>query len=441
MSATVQHVGVVLRLMLSTRGGLVALLALMNTLPMVVMPVFFRGRDDWFEGGFTAGAFAISVLFAPLCRWALGSCLGQRGTQTSAALLPLSPRGRAVAEAIGILVAIAVPVSIITVALTAVVGVSPEAVAFHQAIGILWAVQAALALPHLLLASFDRESPYRHRLWIRWLAAPSLAALCLALPATHSFAGYVGVGVLTAAAVLAWGPAPWLAGGDRRQQSLPAHTESATREGASTPVAMLSHDFRRGLGYGAVRGLLWSLAIVSPLVIVRLWRSPEIAVALALVVAAVVAGRYPLGLCARVIGGQWANNGDFGRAWSTLPVPANSVARAVYLHIALCSAVILAVGVAVLGQATTDATTAGLLVTVAGLALVGIRTHSAVGSVRAWQWSWIVGAASLGCVWVARVALDSPRDANIAAGMVGVALLGAAAVSLSPAGLVRRQRA
>ena len=440
MSATAQHVAVVLRLMCSTRGGLIALLVLVNALPMVAMSVFFRQRASWFEGGLTVGAFAISVLFVPVCRWALASCVGHRHAGTSAALLPLSPRQRAAAETVGVLLAVAVPVTIISGVLAAIVGLGPDSVAFWRSIGILWAVQAAMALPHLIVASLDSEAAYCHRHWIRWLAGPALAALCLTLPAAHSFAGYVAVGVLTGAAMLAWGPVGWVAGGVRRRHSPATRAESATRHGASDPVAMLSSDFRRGLGRGAVRGALWSLALVCPLVILRWWESPAMAAAVALVVAAVIAGRYPLGLSARVVGGPWANNGDFGRAWSTLPLPANAVARAVYLHIVLCSAVIPAVGIAVLGAPTPTTTTAGLLVTVAGLALVGIRTHNAVGSVRAWQWSWVVGTASFGSIWVARFSLDAPRHDTLAAAMIAVAVAGAVAVSLSPAPLLRHRQ-
>jgi len=441
MSATIQHVSVVVRLMCSTRGGLVALLVLVNTLPMVAMPMFARGRDGWFAGGFTVDAFALSVLFVPVCRWALGSCLGHRRAQTSAALLPLSPRQRAVAEAIGMLVAIAVPMAVISAPLAAIVGISPASVVFWRSIGTLLCVQAAMALPHLILASFDREATYSHRLWIRWLAGPTLTALCLSIPAMQSFFGYVAVGVLVAAAALVWGPVAWLAGQPRPRRVFIAPTESPARKGASDPVAMLSRDFRRGLGYGAARGVIWSLALVCPLVVFRWWRFPELAAAGAIVIAATIAGRYPLGLSPRVVGVHWVNNGDFGRAWSTLPIPASAVARAVYLHIALCSAVVLAVCIAVLAAAGPATTTAGLVVMVAGLALVGIRTHNAVGSVRAWQWSWVVGAASIGCVWLARVGLDPSRHTTIAAGMVAVAVLGAVAVCLSPAHLVRSPQA
>ncbi|MEM6992944.1 MAG: hypothetical protein AAF721_20680 [Myxococcota bacterium] len=448
MSAAVHHFGVVLRLMATTRGGLVALLALVNCLPMVAMPMFSRAHADWFAGAFTVDAFVLSVGFAPICRWALGSCLGQRGGRTAAALLPMSPRARAVAETAGVLVAVWVP-AVAVVAIVAgfmAIGLDADVAGVVGSLALLCAGLSTLSLPHLLLASLDREAAYSRRMWIRWLAAPVLTAAALAVPAAHSLPGYALVGLLAAAVTLAWGPAPWLDPTGRGRRRVLANAGPVTRKADSDPAKTLSHDFRRGLRSGALRGLGWALALVVPLVVARWWRFPEIATASALVIAATIAGRYPLGLPARVVGGPWATNGDFGRAWSVLPIPASAVARAVYLHVALCSGVVVLVGLAAFTSASvwfpTEAsrfwTTTGLLLVVTGLALVGIRTHSAVGSVRAWQWSWVVGGASVGCVWAVRVGLDLSRSPLAEGTLVAVAVLGALAVAVSPWALTRR---
>lgn len=449
MSATLHHTGVVLRLLGTTRGGLVALLVMVNCLPMVAMPMFSRHNAGWFAGGFTVDACLFSLLFAPICRWALGSCLGQHGGRTTAALLPLNPHGRAVAEAVGVLLAISIPAVAVmaTVAAVVALGTDIQVQPVVRSVATLCAGLSALALPHLLLASLDREAAYNRRLWLRWLAPPALTFVGLAVPAAQSLVGYGVVGVLAAVVVLAWGPAPWLAAGSRRRRGPLTRKGPVTRKGDGDPAKTLWHDFRRGLQAAAFRGLLWALAVVTPLVVVRWWRFPGIAAACALVIAALIAGRYPLGLRARVVGGPWASNGDYGRAWSALPISATAVARAVYLHVALCSAVLVVVGLAVIASAVAwyppdvahFATTAGLLLTVAGLALVGIRTHSAVGSVRAWQWSWAGGGVAVGCVWVARVGLDPSRDTFAAATLVALAVLGALAVFFSAGLLVRRR--
>jgi len=450
MSATIHHVGVVLRLLGTTRGGLVAMLVLINCVPMVAMSMFVAGGEHRFVYGYTAETFAFSLLFAPLSRWALGHALGVHAGRTTAALLPLGPRARALAEVSAVVLGLWIPAVLVTgvAALAAGMALGTELGEVVLSVATLCAAVSALALPHLVLASLDREVAYHHRIWIRWLAAPGLVALGLALPVARSFGGYVVVGLCAGLVIAVWGPVSWLGSSRRRAPLAPAmDPRTVARPAADEPEAMLRRDFWRGLGAGAMRGALWAVALVGPLVVLRWWRFPALATATAVVIAAVVAGGFPLGLRARVVGGRWANNGDFGLAWSALPIPGRAVARAVYLHIAACSAVVLLV--AVLGlvvviprvpAATAITTTGALLAVVVALVLVGIRTNAAVGSRFSWQFSWLVGASAVASAWLSRFAFDAPHQSMLSTGLGTLAIMAGVVVALSPTSLMRGQR-
>lgn len=450
MSAATHHFRVMLRLLGTTRGGLVAMLVLVNCVPMVAMSMFVAGAEHRFAYGYTLETFAFSLSFAPLSRWALGLAVGRHAGRTTAVGLPLSPRGRALAEVAAVVVALWVPAVSVTVvsAIAAGVAVGSELGDVVASLATLCAAVSALALPHLMLASLDREAAYSHRIWIRWLAAPSLIALGLALPATRSLIGYVGVGLGAAAVIAAWGSVSWLGSAPRRAPlALPVDARAVTRLASDGPETMLRRDFWAGLGVGAMRGGIWAVALVGPLVALRWWRTPELAMATALVVAAVVAGGFPLGLRARVVGGRWANNGDFARAWSTLPIPSGAITRAVYLHIVVCSSVVLIVAAAAVVLALTRvpatpevATTGALLAVVVGLALVGIRTNAAVGTRGLWQFSWLVGGSAVACAWLSRFAFDAPQHSSLSTGFAMLAITAAVIVSLSPASLMRARQ-
>ncbi|MGH1345213.1 MAG: hypothetical protein ACRBN8_26865 [Nannocystales bacterium] len=450
MSTAAHHVRVLLRLLCTTRGGLVSMLVLTNCVPMVAMSMFVAGGERRFAHGYTLETFVFSLLFAPVARWALGYALGRHSGRTTAAVLPLSPRGRAVAETAAVVLALWIPAAVVTglAAVAAGMTMGSELREVVVSLATLCGAMSALALPHLILASLDREAGYRHRMWIRWLAAPSLIAVGLAFPPARSLAGYVVVGLGAAALVTAWGPVSWLGIARRRAPLAPAVDPGArTREAPSDPEAALWSDFRRGLGMGATRGAAWAVALVGPLVVFRWWRYPAVAVAVAVVIAAAVAGGFPLGLRARVVGGRWANNGDFGRAWSALPVSKRALDRAVYLHVAGCSVLVLvvtavALTVVVTGYpaATSVATTGALLAFVLALALVGIRTNAAVGSSFLWQFSWLASACAVACVWLSRFAFDGPRYSMASTALAGLAVAAAFAVAVSPAFAMRAQR-
>lgn len=450
MNATLHHTAVMLRLLGTTRGGLVAMLVLTNCVPMVAMSLFVAGGASRFGHGYTLETFVFSLLFAPLSRWALGYALGRHGGRTTAALLPLGGRGRAVAETVAVVLALWVP----AVAVTAIAAVA-AGMALPSELGPvvaswtrLCATVSALALPHLVLASLDREVAYRHRIWIRWLAAPSLVALGLAVPAARSFGGHLVVGLSAAAAVVAWGPVSWLGTAPRRAKlAPPIDPRTLARHAPDEPETTLGHDFWRGLGFGATRGVIWAGALVGPLVVLRWWRFPALAVVGAVVVAAAVAGAFPLGLRARVVGGRWTNNGDFGRAWAVLPISGRALARAVYLHIAVCSGVVVIVAAVVLtvvvGQypaAIAVTTTGTLFAVVVALALVGIRTNAAVGTRSAWQLSWLVSGTAVASAWLSRFGFDAPAYSILSTGLAVVAITAAVAVSLSPLAQLRPRR-
>lgn len=451
MSATTHHFRVMLRLLGTTRGGLVAMLVLVNCVPMVGMSMFVAGGGHRFAYGYTVETFAFSLLFAPLSRWALGLALGRHAGRTTVASLPLSPRGRAVAEVVAIVLALWFPAVLVTglAAVVAGMALGSELRDVVASFATLCAAVSALALPHLALASLDREAAYRHRIWIRWFAAPGLLALGLALPVARSLGGYVIVGLAAAAVIVAWGPVSWLGSSCRRAPLVPAlDPRTVTRPAADRPSTMLWRDFRRGLGVGATRGGIWAVALVGPLVALRWWRFPDLAMAAVLVVAAVVAGGFPLGLRARVVGGRWANNGDFGRAWSAIPVSSCALARAVYLHVAACSSVVVLVSVVALAvtltrvpAATEVATTGTVLAVVMALAVIGIRTNAAVGTRKLWQFSWVVGSSAVACTWLSRYAFDAPQHSSVSAGLAGLAITAALVVALSPASLMRAPRA
>ncbi len=447
MTAATHHLRVMLRLLGTTRGGLVAMLVLVNCVPMVAMPMFVAGGEGRFAHGHSLETFAFSLSFAPLSRWALGSALGRYAGRTSAAVLPLSPRWRALAEVSAIVLALWIPAVVVT-ALAVVASGMALASELGKAVAsfaTLCAAFSALALPHLLLASLDREAAYCHRIWIRWLAAPSLVALGLALPLARSWGGYVVVGLGAAAVIAVWGPVSWLVSSRRGAPlAAPIEPRGGTRHAPDDPQTTLWRDFWRGLGLGATRGVIWAVALVGPLVLLRWWRFPALATAGAVVVAAVVAGGFPLGLRARVVGGRWANNGDFGRAWSVLPIPGRALARAVYLHISACSAVVLLVAAVALAvvhtripAATAVTTTGTLLAVVVALALVGIRTNAAVGTRPTWQFSWLVGSGAVACAWLSRFAFDAPQQSTYSKGLAVVAVVAAVAVFLSPLSLLR----
>lgn len=451
MSATTHHLRVMLRLLGTTRGGLVAMLVLVNCVPMVGMSMVVAGGEHRFAYGYTLETFAFSLLFAPLSRWALGFALGRHARRTTAALLPLSPRGRAFAEVAAIVVALWIPAVVVTALAAVVAGMAlgAELGEVVASFATLCAAVSALALPHLVLASLDREAAYHHRLWIRWFAAPSLIALGLALPVARSLGGYVVVGLVAAAVIAAWGPVSWLGSSRRRAPLVPAiDARAVARPAPDGPETMLRRDFWRGLGVGASRGGIWAVALVGPLVALRWWRFPELATGAALMIAAVIAGGFPLGLRACVVGGRWANHGDYGRAWSSLPVPSRALARAVYLHIVACSSVVLLVAAAALAvvlarapDATAVATTGALLAVVVALSLVGIRTHAAVGTRGLWQFSWLVGGSAVACAWLSRFAFDGPQHSSLSSGLAVLAITAAVVVALSPASLMRAPRA
>jgi hypothetical protein len=219
---------------------------------------------------------------------------------------------------------------------------------------------------------------------------------------------------------------------------------TVTREAPGDPRTTLRLDFRRGLGVGATRGLLWAAVLMGPLIALRWWKFPEISAALVVATIAIVAAGFPLGLRARVVGGRWAHNGDFRRAWSVLPIPTRSLNRAVYLHIAACSAVALALPALALMLARSPGaeailTTGLLFAAVVVLSQVGIRTHAAVGTRRLWQFSWLAGSTAVGCLWLSRFALDAPKYAAASTGLTTVALLAAVVVALSPATALRTE--
>lgn len=448
MSAGVHHVRVVLRLLGTTRGGLIAMLVLVNCVPMVAMSMFVAGAEHRFAYGYTLETFAFSLLFAPLSRWALGYALGRHAGRSTAAYLPLSPRQRACAEVVSIILALWIPAAVATGVAVVVAGMDAGAGLGDviASLASLCAAVSALALPHLMLASLDREAPYSHRIWIRWLAAPILIAVGLAVPAARSLAGFLIVGLSAAGVVAAWGPVSWLVAPRSRVRLTPSiDPRTIARHAPSAPTDALRRDFVRGLGRAATRGLLWALALVGPLVLFRWWRFPALAAAAVVVVTAAVASGHPLGLRTRVVGGRWSNNGDFARAWSVLPVPHRSLARAVYLHIAACSGVVLVATAALLTvlvprAPATLVTTGALSVAVVALALAGIRTHAAVGTRFSWQFSWLAGGSAVACVWLSRVAFDAPQDWMLSAAFGGIALAAAVAVALSPVTLLRTRR-
>lgn len=450
MRGGVHHVRVVLRLLGTTRGGLVAMLVLVNCVPMVAMSMFVAGAEHHFAYGYTPETFAFSLLFAPLSRWALGYALGHHAGRSTAAYLPLSPRVRACAEVAAIVLALWVPAVAVTAVAVVVAGMDATAGLGDvvASVASLCAAVSALALPHFMLASLDREAPYTHRIWIRWVAAPTLIALGLAVPSARSLAGYLIVGLGAAAVVVAWGSVSWL-GSPRRRPPLAPSIDPRTlaRHAPDEPSAALRRDFVRGLGLGAARGILWALALVGPLVVLRWWRFPALATAAVVVVTAAVAGGHPLGLRARVVGGRWSNNGDFARAWSVLPIPRRSLARAVYLHIAACSGVVLVAGAvlfAVLLPRAADAiavtTTGALVVAVVALALVGIRTHAAVGTRSLWQFSWLAGGSAVASAWLSGFAFNAPEDGMFSAAFGGLSLIAAAVVAFSPMFLLSTRR-
>ena len=419
MTGILHHFWVTLRLTCTTRGGLVALLALVNCLPMVAMQMFSRHAPNEFAGDIGPVAFVLSLLFIPLARWSLGSILGQRGSRTSALTLPLGPRSRALAEALAVLVGVFIPAAALMLPASMVFADS-AATGFQRGLSILLHMGGslgAMALPHLFLASLDRESPSSRHMWLRWLAAPLLILAGLSIPGTRSFLGYCAVGVAAGAIILARGPSPWIASSHRRL--LGARPTELSRSRAASPQAALREDFLRGLGSASLRGLGWGVVLAVPLLVSRsAWSGELLALAGAaiIVVAALVTGAKPLGMSTRVTGSQWQANGSFARAWSLLPIPAVSVARVVYLHTALCSTVALGVCVFVhrywVAHDSASGGLAGTLLlgaSVLSLASIGIRSTTATGSTRAWQGCWLLGGTGAAAAWLSYF-LSAPGD-------------------------------
>lgn len=439
MNGLVHHFWVTLRLLGTTRGGLVALLALANCLPMVAMQMFSRHAPHAFAAGPDPAAFAFSLLFVPLARWSLGLSLGQRDDRTSAVTLPLGPRVRALAEALAVLVAVLIPAALLILSASVVFAESPGA-GLDRGLAILGTMGAALgamALPHLFLASLDREQPFGWRMAVRWLAAPALVLIGLSLPGANSLLGYCVVGVSAGLLVLARGPSPWVASSSARQLG-PRPT--LTRLRAASPLAALRGDFLRGLGWASLRGLGWGAVLAAPLLANGTDGSGEqlaIVATTLVVAAALIAGARPLGLSTRVAGSQWLEGGSFGRAWSVLPVPAVSVARAVYLHAALCSAAVLGACALVhrywVALHADSGGFAGALLLAAGvvsLASIGIRSTTATGSPRAWQGSWILGGTAAAATW-ATYFLSAPSEHATFLGALQATPVAAAFVALA----------
>ena len=454
MTAFLHHTAVVVRLLVTTRAGLVALLVFTNTLPMAAMQAFSPGSTA-FSGRLGLITVVLSLLFVPIARWALRDGVGHRGRQSTTSILPLGLRTRALAEAVAVLVVSFAVASVLVVptflALSASGG---DSSGLTSSFAVSGAALAALSLPHLMLASFDRVVPFAYRSWLRWAVPPALTVGGTALFGVDSLLGSCLVGLVSSAVVLAWAPSSV-----RLAFARPHRVMTPTRpfRRADRPAhAMLRGDFLRGLGGGLARGIGLSTVVVGLLFTARWSFTPGVvlgACGLLAAGAAWMASGRPLGLPTRTVGGRWTAHGGFSRAWSTLPISKTTFARAVYMHVLSCSVAgfVGCVGVYAVSVTWWPASGgfAGLLLAAAGtasLALCGIRASAAFTSSRPWQFAWIAGGVAMGAAVVAVIISDAHTFPSLfdalaaspeSAALLGTALVGGLASALAPVSLLR----
>lgn len=455
MSA-LHHAGVVVRLLCTTRGGLVALLVLVNTLPMAGMQVFSPSPDTAFSGRLGATSVGLSFLFVPVARWALGSCMGRRGHASGTSVLPLSTRGRAVAEALAVLAVTAVVAGAIWIPSSFALAEDADALArLLSPLVVAGPALAAFSLPHLLLASIDRDHSVSARSWLRWTVPAAVTTAGLAMSGATSPIAFVIVGMVGAGVILWWAPADGSQAFVRARTALAAGPTSRSPGRSSDHV--LRQDFVRGVATGFLRGVGLSLLPAGMLFVARWSITPGLLLAASCILLAggawVGSGR-PLGLSIRTVGGRWDAQGGFSRASVMLPVPEFVVARAVYLHVLACSvvafsgfAVVYAISVTWWPRSGGFAGLSLTLAAVAGLVLCGVRASTAMRSSARWQLSWVAAGIGIGCACAAALTSDVAAASTlrgvllgspVTAALLGVALTAALVSALAPlAGLSR----
>lgn len=454
--SVLHHAGVVVRLLCTTRGGLVALLVFVNTLPMAGMQVFSPSAETAFSGRLGATSVGLSLLFVPVARWALGSCMGRRGRSSTTSVLPLSVRARAVAEALAVLAVTAFVAAAIWGPSSFVLADDAEALAgLLSPLVVAGPALAAISLPHLLLASIERDHPVSYKSWLRWAVPAAVTTAGLAISGATSPTSYVLVGMVGAGVILWWAPTAGSQAFVRARTALAAGPTSRPPGRSSDHV--LRKDFVRGVVVGFGRGVAVSLLPAGGLLVARWSVSPGVLLAATCILFAggawVGSGR-PLGLSMRTVGGRWDAPGGFSRASAMLPVPEFALARAVYLHVLVCSVVAFSAFAVVYAATVTwwprSGGFAGLslvLAAIGGLVLCGVRTSTAMRSSARWELSWVAAGLATGCACIAALVSDAAAAPTLrglllsspaAAALLGVAAAAALVSALAPlAGLGR----
>lgn|GEM_PF-2546680 len=457
MSGFHQHVAVVLRLLCTTRGGLVALLVFTNTLPMAGMRVFSSASETAFSGRLDVVHAVLSLLFVPVARWALRQAVGHGNGRSTTSVLPLQSRTRALAEAIAALLGTTVAVSLVLVPTAVALSVSePDTRALLSFFGVNATALAAISLPHLLLASFDRDLPFSRRSWLRWAVPPVLTTGGIAFFAPDSLAGNCAVGLAVAALVFVWAPSNGSMAFVRARRGLSRVVVVRQLQGSAATV--FRGDFMRGLGSALARGVGASAVLGGLFLLVRWSFDPVLVLAVGgmlLAGGAWLASARPLGLSMRTVGGRSRAHGGFAHAWSTLPISESALARAVYLHMLVCAttgfAACAGVYLVAVTWAPASAGIAGVLLVGAGavsLGLCGIAASTAMRSSRSWEAAWLLGGLATSSALVALLISEATAFPTLAAVLtaspttavlLGAAMLGGLASAAAPLPSLRRR--
>ncbi|MBV1859284.1 MAG: hypothetical protein KUG77_12790, partial [Nannocystaceae bacterium] len=377
------------------------------------------------------------------------------GRRSTTSMLPLHPRTRAAAEAVAALVATGAAVSAVCIPTAAVLPVSAsDSELLLSFLGVNGTALAAISLPHLLLASFERDVPSSYRSWLRWAVPPALTAGGIAFFEPESLFGNCFVGAVAGIVVLVWAPSNHSEAFERARRRLTQVCSSRELQGSSATV--FRGDLVRGLGWGFVRGTGLSAALAGLFLVARWSFSPGfvlVACGMLLAGGAWLASVRPLGLSMRTVGGRWQAHGGFSRAWSTLPISGSALARAVYLHMLACSTTGFGACVGVYAVAVmwwpASGGIAGLLLVgaaAASLALCGIGASTAMTSPRSWEFAWLSGGLATGSVLVAFLLSEASSFPTFAAMLAAspitttlltVAVIGGFASALAPVPFLR----
>lgn len=422
MSVFLHHVGVVMRLLCTTRGGLLALLVFANTLPMASMEVFSPSPTTAFFGRLGIMSVALSLLFVPVARWALGSCVGRAERCSTTSVLPLDIRTRALAEATAVLVVTAALAALIWVPTSVLLAADTDDLTLLMSpLVVVGPALGAMAVPNLALASMDRDSPYTWRSWARWAVPAVLTSGGLVVAGAESTFAYCVVGLAAGGVVVAWAPSHGSQAFVRRRPRLTA--TSAFRAPERSASGVLKSDFMRGIGVGFARGAGLSLIPVALLFLARWSITPGLVLSGACIVlagGAWLASARPLGLSMRTVGGRWGAFGGFSRAWLALPVSQQALGRAVYLHVLGCSVIAFSGFAVAYSLAVTwwprSGGQSGLLLLaggVASLVLCGVRGSTAMTSSTRWQTAWVTGGIATGTVCIAILVSEATGSSTL----------------------------